>query len=350
MKRLKLILSEILRDQRQELRLTAAIYLTVTVCFLSIFVCFRVAEKNKLIYDDADLAARTYPDVFIAASEFSTCGELYSALTEAEKEYGAVFLQLRIKADDMPLYLELEGLGRINDSISLSESGLHTGELTVNEEALYLGSPLAVGDKAELLGRSFTVVSVGNETAIAFEELASLTADTGTLDISVGSIVTEKALSDSQLRGLKDLLRLGELASQADAAETENRSVAADQKLICLLIAGLSVLVILTLFKQAMLRAAPRLGMFRLYGAKNRFVAAFFLTWLLGYILLPFGAALGIYALLDGVFGHFYLEHDAAFSYKIFALAAVALLSLLFTLPQLVGIIRKQPAELAVRR
>ena len=350
MKRLKLILSEILRDQRQEIKLTAAIYLTVTVCFLSIFVCFRVAEKDKLIFEDTDLAARTYQDVFISAEEFSSCSAICSALTEAERDYGVSFDRLRLRSADMPLYLELEGLGRINDSISLSENGLHTGELTVNEEALYMGSPLAVGDKVEVFGKSFTVVSVENESAIAFEELASLSADTGSLDISVGSIVTEKSLSASQKNSLKALLHSDELISQMDTAETENRSVSSDQKLICILIAGLSVLVILTLFKQAMLRAEPRLGMFRLYGAKNSFVEAFFLIYLLGYILLPFAAAIGIYALLEDVFVQFYLEYDAAFSYKIFALGAVALLSLIFTLPQLVSIVRKQPAELAIRR
>ena len=350
MKKASLIFSEILRDQRQEIKLTAAIYLTVTVCFLSIFVCFRVAEKDKLILEDTDLAARTYPDVFISSGEFSSCGELYSALTEAEREYGVTFDGLRLRSADMPLYLELEGLGRIDDSVRLSREGLQSGEIAVNEDSLYMGRHLKVGDKVEVFGKSFTVVSVENESAIALEELASLSADTGSLDISVGSIVTEKSLSASQKNSLKALLHSDELISQMDTAETENRSVSADQRLICLLIAGLSVLVILTLFKQAMLRAEPRLGMFRLYGAKNSFVEAFFLIYLLGYILLPFAAATGIYALLEGIFVRFYLEHDTAISYKLFALTAVALLSLIFTLPQLVDIVRKQPAELAVRR
>ena len=95
MKHLKLILSEILRDQRQELKLTAAIYFTVTVCFLSIFVCFRVAEKDKLIFEDTDLAARTYQDVFISAEEFSSCSAICSALKEAERDYGVSFDRLR---------------------------------------------------------------------------------------------------------------------------------------------------------------------------------------------------------------------------------------------------------------
>jgi len=350
MKRLLLILSETLRDQRQELKLTAVIYLTVTVCFLSIFVCFRVAEKNKLIYEDADLAARTYNDIFIPAEEFSSCVELADALKSVRSIFSAEFSGLRFKTDNMPLYVELEGLGRIDESIGIVFEGIDADSITVNGSALYMGKPVLAGDTLKVDGKEFTVSSVGSKSMIGITDFSSLSLEMSSLEVSVQSIVTEHPLDSLEKERICSLLHIKTITSKSETAETENRSVSADQKLSCLLIAALSVLVILTLFKQVMLRAAPRLGMFRLYGARNSFITAFFLIYLLGYILIPFAAALGIYALLDSTFCHFYLEYDAAFSYKIFALGAVALLSLIFTLPQLVSILKKQPAEFAVRR
>lgn len=350
MKRLKLILSEILRDQRQEMKLSAVIYLTVMVCFLSIFVCFRVAEKDKLIYEDADLAARTYSDVFISAGDFTSCAELAEALEAVRTEFKAEFEQLCFKTEMMPLYLKLEGLGRIDESIGIAFEGMEADSITVNSSALYMGKPLSSGDTVKLGGREFTVSAVGSESVLSAADFSSLSLEMSSLEVSVQSIVTEQPLDSPEKERICSLLHIEALTSKSETAETENRSVSADQKLICLLIAGLAVLVILTLFKQVMLRAAPRLGMFRLYGARNSFITVFFLIYLIGYILISFAAALGIYSLLDSTFCHFYLEHDAAFSYKVFALFAVAMLSLIFTLPQLIGILKKQPAQLAVRR
>lgn len=352
MKRSSLIISEILRDQRQELSLCAAIYLTVTVCFLSIFICFRVVEQDKLVLEDAAAAERSFGEQHIDAGSFSSFAELEDALKSAMEKYVESIDHIRFQTDDMPLYTEYEAMGRLTVGVEIAFEGIAPGEIHVGEDVLYQGEPLAVGDKCELFGKSFTVTEVGDITAISADDLSELDAPSMFgFFISAYDLVTKSALTEYERDDLAFMLKLkGSLVSERETAEEQNSSLSADQKLICILISALSVLVILTLFKQAMLRCAPRIALFRLCGAKNGFVSTFFITYLLVYMIVPFAAALGIDQLLGGVLSGFYLEHDAPFSLKIFALVLVAVMSLMFTLPQLMGIVKKQPAELAVRR
>ena len=345
-----LILSEIIRDKRSGSAVAITLYLTITVSFISIFTCFRVLEKNKQIYDDIDLASKAYNDVFINTESFQSSSDFLSALDTASEEYGISYTGLNVQLDEMPLYFDVEGLGRVDDSFMLISDSISSGEIHINEKALYNGMPLKVGDECSIGGKSFTVTEVGQMTELYLNDLSSIKVGMEDLSISFDSIVTSEILDKTQKEELESILGCSELISKQDSAAMQNKSVSADQKLICLLITVLSVLVIVSLFKQVMLSSSKRIAMFRLYGAKDIFIASFFIIYIFEYIAVSFIAAMAVYKLCGGVFNSFYLEAESSVSMKAYAFGIVFLLSVIFDLPQFIIMLKKKPAQLAVRR
>lgn len=349
-KHLCLILSEIIRDKRSESAVAITLYLTITISFISIFTCFRVLEKNKQIYDDIDTASKTYEGVFINNENFLSSNDFLSALDTVKNEYGISYEGLRVQLDEMPLYYDVEGLGRVDDSLLLISDNISSGEIHINEDALYNGTHLNIGDECNIGGKSFIVTEIGEMTELCFNDFLSLNASMNELKISFDNITSSEILDAAQKEDIKNTLGCYEFESEQDRASEQNRSVAADQILICILIAVLSVLVIVSLFKQVMLSSSKRIAMFRLYGAKDVFIASFFIIYIFEYIAISFTVAMVIYKLCGGVFKSFYLNSESSVSMKAYAFGVVFLLSVIFNLPQLILMLKKKPAQLAVRR
>ena len=99
-----------------------------------------------------------------------------------------------------------------------------------------------------------------------------------------------------------------------------------------------------------MISSSKRIAMFRLYGAKDVFIASFFLIYIFEYMIVSFTVAMAVYKLCGGVFKSFYLESESPMSMKVYAFGVVFLLSVIFNLPQLILMLKKKPAQLAVRR
>lgn len=355
MRYLKLILSEILTEHKNNLVLNITIYFTITICFFSIFVSMRVLQKNAVIYSNEQRAECTYNEVQLEASAYSSCEDIVNSLNTVKNNYGAEINAVNFNLSNNELSLLIEGLGEVSDTILLVDNdnyGCGKKEIIISKNTYYNGKTLNKGDEIVLFGEKLKVAGIGAQTVISTSAFSKFNNKAlNSISVTINNISFPKPLSHKEYTDVSNIIKSVEpLVSESDIAGMKNSEVLGDQILICILISVLSVLIIVALFKQVMRNLISRIATFKLYGCKVRFIIFFFLFCLFLYILISFSAAAVVFTLCDDIFVKFKITNPISFSLELISLVLVGLLSVIFTLPGSVKLARLMPAKLEIRR
>lgn len=355
MRYLKLILSEFFTEHKNNLLLSITIYFTVIICFFSIFVSLRVLQKNAVIYSNEQKAKSSYNEIQLKSNEYSSCSDIVKSLNILKTDFGAKINGIHFNLNNNELSLLMDGLGEISDTVYIvddEEYNYSENEILCAENVRYNNRPINSGDNIKLFGEKLKAVKSGSSTTVSYSVFSKFNSSAlDNISLFVENITFPEPLSIDDYATVSDIIKSFEpLKSEAEIADKNNSEVFGDQILVCILISALSVLIIITLFKQVMRNLISRISAFKLYGCKSSFVVFFFLISLFMYILISFAAASIIFSLCDGLFVRFNIEKPISFSLEFMSFAFVWILAVIFTLPHSVRLAGLLPAKLEIRR
>lgn len=354
MRALKLAFSEFFIEQKNNVLLSVTIYLTVVICFFSIFTSMRVLQKNAVSFKSA-AEALAFNEIQINPNKLTSCKAFTDALDTLEDKYNADISGTAFNSMESQLEYYIDNFGELIAAVDIvDDNSFPYGENSIifDDEVLYNGKKISVGDKITLLGVELTVSEIGKQNAVSRSTFSKMEWSSPTdVSLSINSISFPHQLTETETAEISDLLvPMQPLVSQGELADQTNAKVKSDQILICALISVLSVLITITLFKQLMRELISKIAAFKLYGCKTGFVIGIFFLSLSLYIVISFVLAAVIFHLCNGLFVRLNLSEQISFSLELLPLIVIFVLSLLFTLPSALKIANSTPARLEIRR
>lgn len=376
MKYLRFIFGEISSEYKKYPAFTVFIYITVIICFLSVFISLRVFQRDAIIYKNTEKAKATYSDVILDGIEYNNSNkDLSQSIDKIITELNGSISNASFTVDTQDLIVSLEGFGGssgytvyvesddntikagsyfISEGRTFTDKELSQGQNVViaAEGVLYNGEKPNIGNLIKICGQEYEIIGLGNCLVAPYESVKkSLSSYEENVVFCADKITFDKPLSVSQYADFCNYARiLEDLISDYDIAADNNKDIHANQVLISIFIALLAGIIIVVLFKQIIREQLSRIALVKICGCKSYTIFLLFVSQLSIYIVVSFVLACLINKLLEPVMIKFYLEHTISIGLQFEVFTIMFLSPFLFVLPTVVKVSNILPAKLQIRR
>lgn len=374
MRYIKLIFSEFYLANKKSFAITTVIYITVVISFLSMFISMRVLEQNASKYENINKAKATYSNILIESETYASLSDFILAVEYLMEDAVAVENPvLSFKDAYTSIYMEgfEMGLGyncylkskdekivnifdnKILQGRDFTDEELENGDRVViaDDYNYYNNKKLNVGDTVKIYGEDFTVIGIGSNLYVPYKSVIKYIENyNGEISFAINNITYPKAFSAEKSREFHNIIKQKDLISDFERSENKNEEVLFNQILICVFIALLATVIIITLFKQVIRNQLNKIALFKVCGSKNSFVIILFIVQISLYLLISFFISVLAYFILNGSFVKLKLTQDFNISVYFITFIIVYLLTLIAVIPSVFKVSRQPPAKLEIRR